>query len=173
MQYVSILQLLILVTLANGAPVIAKRILANHFAWPLDGNLNFIDGRPLFGPSKTIRGVLVAVLVTTACAPLLGLEFRIGLVVGATAMAGDLFSSFVKRRLGLPPSSRATGLDQIPESLFSGACLQSSVVVDGARHCGRRRNLLCRRAAFVGFVVQASRSRSSVLGSRLIRSTIG
>ena len=33
-------------------------------------------------------------------------------------MAGDLFSSFVKRRLNLAPSSRATGLDQIPESLF-------------------------------------------------------
>ena len=33
-------------------------------------------------------------------------------------MAGDLLSSFLKRRLGLAPSSRATGLDQIPESLF-------------------------------------------------------
>jgi CDP-2,3-bis-(O-geranylgeranyl)-sn-glycerol synthase len=33
-------------------------------------------------------------------------------------MASDLLSSFVKRRLGLPPSSQAIGLDQIPESLF-------------------------------------------------------
>ena len=33
-------------------------------------------------------------------------------------MAGDLFSSFVKRRLNLRPSSRALGLDQVPESLF-------------------------------------------------------
>ncbi len=33
-------------------------------------------------------------------------------------MAGDLFSSFVKRRLGLPASERATGLDQVPESLL-------------------------------------------------------
>jgi hypothetical protein len=33
-------------------------------------------------------------------------------------MAGDLFSSFCKRRLGLPSSSRASGLDQIPESLL-------------------------------------------------------
>ena len=41
-----------------------------------------------------------------------------GAIVGAVAMAGDLASSFVKRRLALPPSSRATGLDQIPESLF-------------------------------------------------------
>ena len=33
-------------------------------------------------------------------------------------MVGDLFSSFVKRRLKLPPSSQALGLDQIPESLL-------------------------------------------------------
>ena len=33
-------------------------------------------------------------------------------------MAGDLFSSFIKRRLGLQPSSKVVGLDQIPESLF-------------------------------------------------------
>lgn len=113
-----ILQLLILLTLANGAPVIAKRLLGKHFAFPLDGNLVFMDGSPLFGSSKTVRGVLVAVLVTTASAPLLGLEFRVGVVVGVTAMAGDLLSSFLKRRLGLAPSSRATGLDQIPELLL-------------------------------------------------------
>jgi CDP-2,3-bis-(O-geranylgeranyl)-sn-glycerol synthase len=34
------------------------------------------------------------------------------------AMVGDLFSSFVKGRLDLPPSSRATFLDQVPESLI-------------------------------------------------------
>jgi hypothetical protein len=33
-------------------------------------------------------------------------------------MAGDLLSSFVKRRLNLPPSSKATGLDQLSESLL-------------------------------------------------------
>ena len=118
MHYFPILQLLILLTLANGGPVIAKLVLASHLATPLDGNLVLADGRPLFGPSKTARGVMVAVLVTTACAPLIGLEFKIGAMVGTTAMAGDLFSSFLKRRLGLVPSSRATGLDQIPESLL-------------------------------------------------------
>jgi len=33
-------------------------------------------------------------------------------------MAGDLFSSFLKRRMRLPAGGRATGLDQVPESLF-------------------------------------------------------
>jgi|SRR5271155_727269 len=44
--------------------------------------------------------------------------WKIGLLVGSFAMAGDLFSSFCKRRLSLPSSSRASGLDQIPESLL-------------------------------------------------------
>jgi CDP-archaeol synthase len=46
------------------------------------------------------------------------LAWTTGLLVGAAAMAGDLFSSFLKRRLDLPPSSKATGLDQVPESLI-------------------------------------------------------
>jgi hypothetical protein len=33
-------------------------------------------------------------------------------------MAGDLASSFLKRRMALPPSSRASGLDQVPEALI-------------------------------------------------------
>jgi CDP-2,3-bis-(O-geranylgeranyl)-sn-glycerol synthase len=118
MHPVVILQLVLLLMLANGTPVIAKKMLGLHYSYPLDGNLTFADGRPVFGRSKTIRGVVLAVLVTTASAPFLDLGWRIGLLVGSFAMAGDLFSSFCKRRLGLPSSSRASGLDQIPESLL-------------------------------------------------------
>jgi CDP-diglyceride synthetase len=118
MQYTRILQLLILLAIANGTPVVAKLLLGDRFSRPLDGSIKLFDGRPLFGSSKTIRGILLSILVTTACAPLLGLEFKIGLVVGAAAMAGDLCSSFLKRRLGLAASSKASGIDQIPESLF-------------------------------------------------------
>ena len=113
-----ILQLLILLVLANGAPVAGKKLLGQRLAYPLDGGAEFIDGRPLFGRSKTIRGVVLAVLVTMAGAPLVGLEWQIGVLVGSLAMAGDLASSFVKRRMALPPSSRASGLDQLPEALF-------------------------------------------------------
>ena len=118
MQYLAVLQLLILLTLANGSPVVAKKIFGNYCSWPLDGNIKFVDGRPLFGTSKTVRGILVSIFITLASAPLLGLTLKLGLVVSTMAMAGDLFSSFLKRRLGLQPSSRAVGLDQIPESLF-------------------------------------------------------
>jgi len=113
-----ILQLLVLLMLANGTPVIAKKILGERFAYPLDCGVVFIDGRPLFGHSKTIRGIVLAVLVTTAGAPLIGLDWTIGFVVGGLAMVGDLASSFLKRRIALPPSSRASGLDQVPEALL-------------------------------------------------------
>jgi CDP-2,3-bis-(O-geranylgeranyl)-sn-glycerol synthase len=112
------LQILILLTLANGSPVIAKFIFGNQFSWLLDWNMNFVDGRPLFGASKTVRGILVSIFITSACAPLVGLTITTGLLVATLAMAGDLLSSFLKRRLGLQSSSRAVGLDQIPESLF-------------------------------------------------------
>jgi CDP-2,3-bis-(O-geranylgeranyl)-sn-glycerol synthase len=118
MQPLLIIKLLVLLSLANGAPVLIKKLCGNRFSLPIDGGCKFLDGSPLFGPSKTIRGVLVSVAATTAGAPLLGLGLMIGAVVGSAAMAGDLFSSFVKRRLNLRPSSRATGLDQIPESLI-------------------------------------------------------
>lgn len=39
-------------------------------------------------------------------------------MVALMAMSGDLISGFVKRRMGLAPSGRAIGLDQIPESLL-------------------------------------------------------
>ena len=118
MQPWLILQLLALLLLANGTPVIATKIFGARYSYPLDGNVNLADGRRLFGPAKTIRGVGLAILATMAGAPLIGLGWEIGAVVGGGAMAGDLLSSFCKRRLDLPPSSRASGLDQIPESLF-------------------------------------------------------
>ena len=114
----SILQVMVLLTLANGTPVVAKKVFGARFALPLDAGLTFFDGRPLFGPSKTIRGIVFALLVTTAGAPLIGLDWSLGFMVAAAAMAGDLFSSFAKRRLNFPPSSQALGLDQVPESLL-------------------------------------------------------
>lgn len=112
------LRLLILLGFANGLPLAARALLGARWAYPLDGNRRFLDGRPIFGASKTVRGAVLAIAATTAVAPLLGLGWRIGALVGSLAMAGDLFSSFAKRRIGLPPSSPALGLDQIPEALF-------------------------------------------------------
>jgi hypothetical protein len=113
-----LLQSVLLLTLANGMPVVAKRILRGRLVFPLDAGTRFFDGQPLLGPSKTIRGVVISVVTTAVVARLLGLSFAAGGLVAALAMIGDLFSSFVKRRLKFAPSSQAIGLDQVPESLL-------------------------------------------------------
>jgi len=118
MQPLLLFQLLLLVVAANAIPVFAKQLLGTRTAWPLDGGMTLSDGQPLLGASKTIRGVVLSILLTPVIALLLGLSWQVGLVVALFAMAGDLVSSFLKRRMGLRPSSQAIGLDQIPESLL-------------------------------------------------------
>ncbi|HAN64240.1 MAG TPA: CDP-archaeol synthase [Rhizobiales bacterium] len=118
MQAILILQLLILLVVVNGTPVIVKKLLGNALARPLDCGALFFDGQSIFGPSKTIRGIMVSVLATAICAALMGLGWEVGTLVATFVMAGDLFSSFVKRRLRLASSSMAIGLDHVPESLF-------------------------------------------------------
>lgn len=116
MHFILVGKLLILLAVANGTPVVMKKILRNQMAWPVDGGLMFVDGRPLLGPSKTIRGLLFSISLTMLVSGWIGLGFGFGAGLGAASMAGDLFSSFVKRRLNFKSSSRALGLDQIPES---------------------------------------------------------
>jgi len=118
MHFPALLQLLVLLTLANGAPVVAKKMFGDRFSVPLDGGLAFFDGRPVLGKSKTVRCIVAAIVATAAGAPLIGLDLATGAIVAAAAMAGDLISSFVKRRLDFKPSSQALGLDQVPESLL-------------------------------------------------------
>ena len=113
-----IAKVLALIAVANATPVIAKDLLGGWFNWPLDAGIRLSDGQPLFGASKTVRGVLLALAVTSGCAPLVNLRWQGGAIIASAAMAGDLCSSFVKRRMYLAPASKATALDQIPESLF-------------------------------------------------------
>ena len=92
-----IAQLLALLAVANGTPIIVEKILGRSLAFPVDGGATFVDGRPLFGSSKTVRGLMLSILASTALAPLIGLDWRIGALVALLAMIGDLFSSFLKR----------------------------------------------------------------------------
>ena len=62
MHLLPILQAMALLALANGTPVVAKKLFGQSLALPLDAGLTFFDGRPLFGPSKTIGGIVFSVL---------------------------------------------------------------------------------------------------------------
>ncbi|SES84383.1 MULTISPECIES: CDP-archaeol synthase [Marinobacter] len=110
--------LLLLLVLANGAPVVAARLLQHRFSAPVDGGLRLWDGQPLLGRSKTWRGLVAGLLSCTVFAPVMGLSVSFGVVFAALALGGDLLSSFIKRRMALEPSARASGLDQLPESVL-------------------------------------------------------
>lgn len=118
-----ILRALAVIVAANAAPVLARSVLGDRLARPLDGGLRAWDGRALLGPAKTLRGVTAALIAATAVAWVLGIAPIAGVIAGAAAMLADCLSSFVKRRFGMPPSSRAVGLDQIPESLLPALAL--------------------------------------------------
>ena len=88
---------------------------------------SFVDGRPILGPSKTVREIVLSIMATSAFAPILGFDWMDGLIAASAAMIGDLSSSFLKRRLNLPPSSRATGIDQVPECLLPAIAIRSTL----------------------------------------------
>ena len=129
MEFVLISQVLVLLTVANSAPVVIKTIFGGTAAWPLDFDCRLQDGQPLLGKSKTIRGVVGAILCAAGSATLIGLDWRVGALTAVGAMAGDLLSSFIKRRLTMRPSSMALGLDQIPEALFGALAARAAVQI--------------------------------------------
>jgi CDP-2,3-bis-(O-geranylgeranyl)-sn-glycerol synthase len=118
---------LLLIIIANGAPILVRFILGGRFMLPVDCYRNFIDGERLFGDSKTWIGLFSIPVFSIAAAGLLGLGMQTGALAGVGVMAGDLFSSFIKRRLGMKVSSMALGLDQIPESLFPLLLLRNAM----------------------------------------------
>lgn len=109
---------LLLVFVANGAPILASWLLGSRLGQALDGGATLPDGRPIFGPTKTVRGIFAAVVLTEATASMLGLAHGIGGLIGALAMVGDLGSSFLKRRLGIGSSDMAALVDHVPEALL-------------------------------------------------------
>ena len=118
MHFVPIAQCLGLIAAANIVPPVARILVGSRFSRPLDGGRVWVDGRPLFGKTKTVRGVVLAVLAGALIGYVMGVGATLGAAAAIAAMAGDIASSFCKRRLGLRSSVPAPGLDQIPESLL-------------------------------------------------------
>jgi len=115
---IELLHLLLLIIIANGAPIISRVLLSDGFNLAVDFGVKLPDNKRLFGSSKTWRGIFSALAFTPIAAWLLGYLAETGLLVAVYAILGDLTSSFIKRRLAMKPSSMAPLLDQVPESLF-------------------------------------------------------
>jgi hypothetical protein len=112
------IKLQVLLLAVHGTPVLLAFIFGSRGAIPVDFNKRFRDGRPIFGTSKTWRGLIGALLASCILSQFFHYGLAFGVVFGALGMLGDLFASFVKRRIGLESSARFRGLDQIPESLL-------------------------------------------------------
>jgi hypothetical protein len=94
--------------------------LAPALKWPLDAGLR-LGGRRLFGEHKTLRGALAMETGALAATLLLARwprwwrrlppevraagPLRLGLVLGAGTVLGELPNSFLKRRLGIAPGA--------------------------------------------------------------------
>jgi CDP-2,3-bis-(O-geranylgeranyl)-sn-glycerol synthase len=107
-----------------GHVAVLKTRLIPRLAWPLDGGRQW-GGRPLYGPNKTWRGLLVMTALTGWLTLLqAAVERRLpepgvtsgyrlppwlaGSLMGLTYCLAELPNSFVKRRLGIPPGGRWT-----------------------------------------------------------------
>ena len=109
---------LVLLIVANSAPVVAGWLTGPRTAWPLDLGLRLADGERLLGAHKTWRGMVAATAAAMLVAILAGVPAAVGAAFGALAMAGDAISSFLKRRLRLRPGQWVPLLDQLPEALL-------------------------------------------------------
>jgi len=104
---------------ANTAPLIVKNIVRSRH--PIDFGKTFIDGRRVFGDSKSweglVAGVITGALVGVLLAPVFQGRYMetalSGLLQGTAAMLGDLANSFLKRRIGLKPGAPLPVLDQV------------------------------------------------------------
>ena len=84
---------------------------------PLDADRRFIDGHPIFGAHKTVRGLVAGILAGSLVGfgesfiePRLALA---GLAISLGAVLGDLLGAFVKRRLDMKPGRLFPVVDQL------------------------------------------------------------
>lgn len=109
-------EILLILGAANFLPIIGRLLLGKRLAAPVDLGVKMPDGRPVFGPHKTWRGLAFSLAGTPVFSMILGFDPILGLKAAALSMIGDLAASFIKRRMGLESGAKATGLDQIIES---------------------------------------------------------
>ena len=103
------------------------------FGSPIDGNKNFFDGKPLLGKGKTWKGLFAG----TCCGTLVGYVlytffpitnsiFLLSFLLSFGALFGDIFFSFIKRRINLKRGQPLPFIDQT--DFVFGAILLTSLI---------------------------------------------
>ena len=102
----------------NALPPLVSLLCGDRWNMPLDGGRLWRGQQPIFGPHKTIRGILASLIGGIMVAPLIGVSWQVAAIGALLAMSGDLFSSFIKRRRTLKSGTEIVILDQLFEALF-------------------------------------------------------
>jgi len=127
---INLIHLLLLIIIANGAPIIVRVIMGKCLDFAIDFGYRLPDHNRLFGRSKTWRGAIAAVIFTSIGAIIVGYPASTGAQIAIYAVLGDVLSSFIKRRLGMAASSMAPLLDQVPESFLPAVMLMDTFELD-------------------------------------------
>jgi RimJ/RimL family protein N-acetyltransferase len=127
---------LALLIAANATPVLMARAFGTRWDAPIDAVIGRDPQRPLFGAHKTWRGLAAGTLACTLIGALLPCGAWVGMGFGLLALAGDLGSSFVKRRMQWNSGHPAPLLDQLPESLLPLIVFGNALALDGAAILG-------------------------------------
>jgi uncharacterized protein len=112
------LKILTLLWAINLAPPLVAFFFEDKWDAPLDLGYHLPDGNLLFGSHKTFRGFGAGLGTGLLAGVLFGMPWWLGLGTGLLSMAGDLISSFIKRRLGISSGDIVPVLDQGFEGLF-------------------------------------------------------
>ncbi|MDW8022000.1 MAG: CDP-2,3-bis-(O-geranylgeranyl)-sn-glycerol synthase [Nitrososphaerota archaeon] len=111
--------------IANASPVLGPRLFGRRT--PIDRGILVWDGRRLFGDGKTFEGLITGILFGTIVGLILFSLNNPGayrspfepLLLSIGTMIGDIFGSFLKRRLGLESGASAPILDQTGFAVFA------------------------------------------------------
>ena len=98
--------------IANATPVLLSG------GGSLDGGRDWIDGKPLFGDHKTIRGTISGLAAGFLVGLAQGTPLRAA-ILSIGAIGGDLIGSFFKRRMNMEPGAFLPIIDQMGFIIFA------------------------------------------------------
>lgn len=87
---------------------------------PLDGGVNWLDGKPFLGGNKTTKGTIFGILIGLLVGILQGNLYG-GFLQAFGAISGDIISSFLKRRINIEPGASFPIFDQLDFIIFAVA----------------------------------------------------